>query len=199
MHNLKVHKGKQCTNFEENDTGITTIFSDGTTARGTLLIGADGARSIVRRQLLENDPCVPSAYIMFNGNVTLPNHLYKPVLAHSTCGPLIGNSDVKFHLVLSHYQADETAVFNWNCSRRSYDYPKDDAWSKSASPQEILSFALQKIEHFPPEIVQAVAQTDLSGVQCPPLRLLEVALPEGQLPSRRITLLGDAAHAMVSF
>lgn len=198
MHNLKIYKGKQCIMFEENDTGVTATFSDGTSAQGTILIGADGARSIVRRQLFENDPCVPSAYIMFNGNVTLPKHLYKPVLAHSTCGPLIGTPDVKFHLVLSHYQADETAVFNWNCSWRSYDYAKDDSWAKSASAQEILDFALQKIKHFPPEIIESVAQTDLSGVQCPPLSLLEVVLPEARLPTRRVTLLGDAAHAMVS-
>lgn len=40
--------------YATSDTGVTAYFADGTQAQGDILIGADGIRSAVRRQLLPN-------------------------------------------------------------------------------------------------------------------------------------------------
>ncbi len=44
--------GMNLDRVEEDADGITAVFSDGTTARGNLLIAADGIRSSVRAQVL---------------------------------------------------------------------------------------------------------------------------------------------------
>ena len=45
--------------FKEHDDGVELRFADGSTARGDLLIGADGLKSVVRQQIAGN---VPATY-----------------------------------------------------------------------------------------------------------------------------------------
>ena len=45
--------GKKVLSTDEGDNGITVTFSDGTTASGDILIGADGAYSAVRQNLFK--------------------------------------------------------------------------------------------------------------------------------------------------
>lgn len=52
---LLVNEGKKLVSIEELDDGVRAIFDDGTSAEGTILIGADGNNSNVRRHLLPND------------------------------------------------------------------------------------------------------------------------------------------------
>ena len=47
-----VRLGKKLTRFEQDGSSVTAHFEDGDTARGEVLIGADGFNSVVRRQLL---------------------------------------------------------------------------------------------------------------------------------------------------
>ncbi|WP_432890151.1 FAD-dependent oxidoreductase [Kribbella sp. CA-245084] len=45
-----VHFGKKLERYVSDPDGVTAYFSDGSSARGTLLVGADAIRSTVRRQ-----------------------------------------------------------------------------------------------------------------------------------------------------
>jgi 2-polyprenyl-6-methoxyphenol hydroxylase-like FAD-dependent oxidoreductase len=45
-----LHYGKTLDRYTSDQTGVTAHFSDGTSVRGDLLVGADGIRSAVRRQ-----------------------------------------------------------------------------------------------------------------------------------------------------
>ncbi|MGL4285648.1 MAG: FAD-dependent oxidoreductase [Phreatobacter sp.] len=53
---VRIEHGKRLIGFEEDAEGITARFEDGTSARGDLLVGADGLHSRVRRILLPDGP-----------------------------------------------------------------------------------------------------------------------------------------------
>ncbi|MCW2163152.1 FAD-dependent urate hydroxylase [Microbacterium hydrothermale] len=69
-----IHLGKQLTDVSEADGVVTATFADGSTDTADLLIGADGARSLVRDYVTEPSGIRPertySGYVNFNGLVT---------------------------------------------------------------------------------------------------------------------------------
>ena len=62
---VTVHFGKRLVRVTEDDTGVTAQFADGTTARGDILVGADGMRSSVRR-LIDPDAPAPKPVPLLN-------------------------------------------------------------------------------------------------------------------------------------
>ncbi|KIX99717.1 uncharacterized protein Z520_04353 [Fonsecaea multimorphosa CBS 102226] len=197
--NLQI--GKHVTGYKDDAEGVTLLFKDGTSARGTMLVAADGARSAVRRQLLERSPLIQTEFIVINGVVRLTKEQWAPILEHSTCGILLGTDKCKFYFLLIEYCDDDSgdAWFNWNISYRSSDYAKDNLWSSSASADELLQKGLSVIKDLPPFLIDSVARTPLEGVQRPPIKLAETVLPNQLLPRGNVTLMGDAAHSMLPF
>jgi len=54
-----IRLNKRLVSYDEDLTGVTAHFADGTSVRGDLLIGADGLKSVVRRQTFGD---VPASY-----------------------------------------------------------------------------------------------------------------------------------------
>lgn len=48
----RIHTRKEITRYEQDEHGVSVFFSDGSSAQGALLVGADGLHSAVRRQML---------------------------------------------------------------------------------------------------------------------------------------------------
>ena len=48
--------GTTCVAYTQDEKGATALFAEGDEVRGQILIGADGIRSLVRNQLLGNEP-----------------------------------------------------------------------------------------------------------------------------------------------
>lgn len=197
LKNLDIQYGKQLVSFQEDAEGVTVFFKDGTSARGDVLVGADGSNSTVRTQLLHGFKADLSPFLMFLGKVVLSKAQYEPLLKHSTNGPLAGGPDLKAYMLLMEYLDDETALFNWNVSWRTENFQADYAKWQGASPEAQLEKALQLLKDWPPEIVNALAQSNPLDIQRPPLTLMETLLPPQGLPRGRVTLSGDAAHSMV--
>lgn len=69
-----IHLGKQLTDVSETDGIVTAVFADGSSDTADLLIGADGARSLVRDYVTEPSGIRPertySGYVNYNGLVT---------------------------------------------------------------------------------------------------------------------------------
>ena len=197
MKNLNIQYGKRLVSFQEDHEGVTAFFEDGKSARGDVLVGADGSNSSVRIQLLPGFKAIPSPFMMLLGKVVLSKTQYEPLLKHSTNGPLIGGPNLKAYLLLMDYLDDETAIFNWNVSWRTENFETDYTKWRSTSPELQLEKILELIKGWPPEIVQGIAQSKASDIQTPPLTLIETVLPPKGLPRGRVTLIGDAAHSMV--
>ena len=59
--------GADCVGFREDGDGVTARFADGSSERGSVLIGADGIRSIVRAELYGAEAPRYAGYFAFRG------------------------------------------------------------------------------------------------------------------------------------
>ncbi|MET8027725.1 FAD-dependent oxidoreductase [Streptomyces avermitilis] len=75
-----IEYGRCFNRFTDDGKRVTITFADGSTATGDVLIGADGHRSAVRRQLWGHDPTAPAGWATWQGlgtflaDVTGPRH-----------------------------------------------------------------------------------------------------------------------------
>jgi len=74
----RYHRGLGLRAFEQSGEGVLAHFSDGTTAKAAVLIGADGLRSTVRQQ------CAPEVVPLYAGYVA-----WRALLAESAIPPAI--------------------------------------------------------------------------------------------------------------
>ncbi|EKG35770.1 FAD-dependent oxidoreductase [Pseudomonas syringae] len=63
--------GKSFDRYENDKDGVTAFFSDGTTARGDLLVGADGIRSAVRHQRAPHAETVDAGITAIYGRIPI--------------------------------------------------------------------------------------------------------------------------------
>ncbi len=178
---IKVQYSKQFVRYEEDRDGVTVYFKDGSSARGDILVGADGANSLVRSQLLPDFRADPSPYLTSLSKVTLTKDLYGPLLQHSSNGPLVGAPNQKAYCILMKYLDDDLAEFNWNVSWRSKN-SEEHAEMVAAGPAAQLETVKQHLKDWPPIMVNAIAQSKASDIQWPPVRLIETVLPPQGLP-----------------
>jgi hypothetical protein len=66
-----VHFGRKFVAYEEREAGVVATFEDRSTDSGTVLIGADGAGSRVRAQLLPQARRVDMGIVIISGKLTL--------------------------------------------------------------------------------------------------------------------------------
>jgi 2-polyprenyl-6-methoxyphenol hydroxylase-like FAD-dependent oxidoreductase len=62
-----VHLDSACVGFDADESGVTLHLAGGTTVRGSLLVGADGIRSVIRDRLLGPSPPRYAGYFAYRG------------------------------------------------------------------------------------------------------------------------------------
>ena len=195
---LTIQYNKQMVSYQIHEDSVAVQFKDGYAAVGSILVGADGANSRVRSHLLAGFAAVPSRAIMLNGTVELNQAHWQPILEHGSGGILFGEPGLKGNVLLGEYLEDGRALINWSLAWLSAELEIDLAWTKNASGKLLFEKAQELSSHLPAYIKNAIDKTGPQGMQQPPLRLLETVLPCEELPTGPVTLLGDAAHSMVS-
>lgn len=184
--------------YEDTQDVVKVLFEDGTTATGALLVGADGANSHVRGQLVKGFKATPSSFTTLHGNTILERQSFEPLVEKGNTGVIVGQEGLKFTLLLLEYLDNGKALFNWTCSYKSKDPQSEHRWADTASKEALFDKAMEIVGHLPERIVKAVHNTTPAGVHQPPIKLLETLLPDQNLPRGRVTLVGDAAHSMAS-
>jgi FAD-dependent urate hydroxylase len=87
---VKIEWGKRLERYEESEEGVVAYFDDGTQAHGDVLVGADGARSRVRKQRTDKIVYPPS----FSLSLSLPSLSLLPLT--SLCASA---SSLSLHLI----------------------------------------------------------------------------------------------------
>jgi 2-polyprenyl-6-methoxyphenol hydroxylase-like FAD-dependent oxidoreductase len=166
--------GARCVGYDEDEHGVTVHLADQTVLRGALLIGADGIRSAVRRQLVGEQPPRFSGWVAYRA-VTRFDHEEFPVgLARQTLGS--GRSFGMWHL-------SEGRVY-WVATKK-------ERLGSDVPPGERKRHVVNAFNSAHAPIAELVERTDEEVI----LRN-EVydRKPITGWSSARTTLLGDAAH-----
>ena len=208
---IDVQWNKRLVMFEDNGNQVVAHFEDGSYASGDLLVGCDGAGSIVRELLpsvygnrLGSVPkIIDSNRAIFGGQIdrTLEwNHLL----------PLNKTGLVRFLGPGSHYmgvcfseRADRSPTVFWAFSEEIKD--RNAPWYQVTERLEyrkrILDHCKQLMEQEPwhEALKKLVYDTPVEAIMAPWL-VRTTKFPDSDqfpmVPTGRVTLLGDAAHAM---
>lgn len=207
---------------EQPDGSVVAHFEDGSTIHADVLVGADGARSRVRQQLMPHARSFDTGVRRLAGKMTLHAaalHQISPPLLDYNAGVrpteghglmvtshrvnveafrkhgLIGLDDDTHKDISGFHFNNTTSYVWWNTAYEKDELATDDALAK-LSGSELLDLLISKIGHWHPELFNLIRYTDPSTVA---LLHVHSSEPVEPWPTKRVTLLGDAIHAMTYF
>jgi salicylate hydroxylase len=178
-----IHLDRRATGFTETERKVTLHLADGTNAEGDILIGADGLKSTIARQIVGEIPATYTGDAAWR--ITVPvERLPKPFLpqvmsvfmgpgGHVVCYYLRGGALLNFVGILETEESEESWTMKFPWERLKADF---EGWHP----------AIQTI-------IDAVDRDQCyrwSLHNRPPVR---------NWSTRRATLLGDSAHATLPY
>jgi salicylate hydroxylase len=179
-----VQTGKRLERVEQGASHVVAHFGDGEAAEAALLIGADGARSAVRRTLFDDKPPV------FAGQIA-----YRCLIPIERAAPYLGGVNAMVSIgagrIFNRYLIRKGALLNVIGIVQSDVWP-EEGWN---TPATVAEFA-QAFEGFHAQV--------LSLIGCAPTgHLIKWGLfvrpPIATWSAGRVVLLGDAAHPILPF
>ncbi|NRA29527.1 MAG: FAD-dependent monooxygenase, partial [Parvularculaceae bacterium] len=178
------HLNHTLTSYEEHDDGVVARFANGAEVEGDILIGADGIKSVVRKQLLGDTPAHftgQSAWRVLVPTDRLPANFMDEVMS-VWVGP--GR-----HAVIYYVRGGELINFV-GC----VDSPEwtDDSWLAKADWSEMMA----DFEGWNDEVMQILNAADKDS--CFRWALYNRP-PSNNWSSDRVTLLGDSCHATLPY
>lgn len=192
------------TNFSESEDGVNLEFelSNGEKVHKTvdLLVGADGLRSVVREKLVPDSPlrflnCIVILGICRTSRVLSDledNQQYAKDLLNGTTVFQTADGNTRMYM-MPFTGANE---YMWQLS-----FPCDEETARSyaaGGATRLLQEAKARCQSWHAPIPEILFYTPLDKVTGYPVYDRDILQPE-QLTSKRVTLIGDAAHPMSPF
>ncbi|WP_087743283.1 MULTISPECIES: FAD-dependent monooxygenase [unclassified Acidovorax] len=179
-----VRLGVRAQEVRETGDHAEVLFSDGSTARSDLLVGADGIKSVVRQHVVDAEPPVFTGQVAWRLSIPterIPENLRPPVVSSIWCGP-------KNHAVMYYMRAGKLLNFV-GCVERPWE---EESWT-ARQPWSELD---QDYAGWHPIVRAAIEHVDRD--QC--FRwALNNRKPVLTWSTPRVTLLGDAVHPTLPY
>jgi len=210
-----LHLGKTFARYEERGGRVIAHFEDGTSAEGDILVAADGSGSRVRRQLLPDAAPIDTRVAAIGGKVFLDEARERiaPRLRDGMC-IVSGRDGIGLFVAVQDVAAadgaiggnepgsDATgAVFEnarsyvmWGLGARRDKLAGLDA--NEHDPARLAAIARHAVAGWAPELRDLIALADPTTLSQFSIR---TSTPVGPWPTGRVTLLGDAIHAMTPY
>ncbi|MEU6414337.1 FAD-dependent monooxygenase [Microbispora sp. NPDC046933] len=170
--------GKRLTAFQAEAGYVTARFDDGTTATGDVLVGADGVGSAVRRQHLPHARVVGTGLTQLYGKIPRESAEDLDHVFSAVTGPR--------HRVVGVAHTRDYATFSFGA--RTEDLPPEP---HLMTERQLKSLVMEMTSGWHPRIRRMLADWR----EIFPLAL-RTSVPVAPWDTTRVTLLGDAAHAM---
>ena len=175
---------RRAVGFTESETGVELHFADGSSANGDLLIGADGLKSVVCRQMFGEMPAVYTGDGAWR--ITVPVERLPQPFLEQVMSVFMGPGG---HCVVYYLRGGKLLNFV-GCIET--DDVAEESWTVKF-PWERLKAS---VEGWHPSIQAIVDAADRD--QCYRWSLFN-RKPIRNWSTRRVTILGDAAHATLPY
>ncbi|PNU05525.1 FAD-dependent oxidoreductase [Novosphingobium guangzhouense] len=217
------HAGRAFERYEEQEDGtVIAWFKDGSAIRTNLLVGADGANSVVRRQLLPDFRVIDTGMRRLAGKMALSAaaaHDISPLLIDYNAGiqpangrrmmitshrvdaaaharhDLIGRDDPTHNDITGAHFDNTTSYIWWNTAYERDELASDDLLD-TMDGQGLLDLLVDHIADWDDRIVRLIRHSDPSTVA---LLKVRTSVPGAVWATGPVTLLGDAIHSMTYF
>jgi 2-polyprenyl-6-methoxyphenol hydroxylase-like FAD-dependent oxidoreductase len=196
--------GKTFQSFEKTPGGqIIARFEDGSSAEGDVLVGADGAASRVRRQLLPDAERVETGLVMVMGKVPLdpsvrrevPSAVLKgPTLVLGPGGCAMFSGAVEYPPGQgSDHDREEYVMWGFSANHDSFGLATR---AGEVALADARAAVLAQMTDWNPSLYRLVECSDTSSLSS---FAVKSSVPVAPWATSRVTLLGDALHNMTPF
>lgn len=177
---ISLHTGHEVTGIDNRDTEVVVRCANGAEFTGQLLLGADGLHSVVRRQIVDDEP-ICSGYVAYRGAVPVED-----VDRRASLDDVMVWMGPGMHLV--QYPVRAGKLYNQVAVFRSQEYLEGKAdWGTPEELDQTYSTMCEAVR---------VAIPSLQRNNRWPMYDRE---PIGTWTKGRVSLLGDAAHPMLQY
>jgi salicylate hydroxylase len=180
-----IHLGKKATGFSETPDSVTLYFADGTNATGDVLVGADGVKSAISKQIIggfKTEYTGITAWRLLVPKASIPKELQLEEYTSIFIGKGI-------HAIMYYVRGGELLNF---CGEVPVAEASEETWTRKAPWSELHA----DFEGWHPSVRAIIDVAPRSEVY---RWSLFSRTPVRNWSTQRATLLGDAAHPALPF
>ncbi|MGW1709650.1 FAD-dependent monooxygenase [Streptomyces sp. NPDC002206] len=174
-----VHLGHKLETIRKKGDGSVLTFANGETVEADLVVGADGIKSVVRRQLFSD-----------KGPVFSGEHAYRAVISADDAYGMVVDDNLRMYI------GSGTKIYLLPLRHRnqvSFDITAlcaDDTWAPKVTKDDLLA----TVNGFDERLVNITRDLDMDTVN---IRAVYDIDPVDTWHSDSVVLVGDAAHSML--